>query len=480
MTSITRRSRRFDLTPSRTATVALVGAVLAMSAAAFAPSTTLATAPLKWRPFLMTQASDVRPAAPPEAGGAVDRADLDEIVALQAASTAERDAAVTYWTAQPGPTRWNEILLTLVRAEKINPVRTSRALALLNAAIYDAVIAACDAKLAYRRETPAGRDGRIKSLADADDISAYASLDAAVAAAARTILTALFPGDAETLAVAANEAALVRLATGMNTRSDIAAGEAVGAAVGAMAVKRARSDNADAIFRGSVPIFPGAWAPARPFANQLPDEPMAGTWTPWLMTSNSQFRPGPPPAYRSAAWQADANEVVAVTNSLSDAQLRIARFWADGAGTDTPPGHWVRLAMSMGLRNHLTTPAFARVLAYLATAEADAFISCWETKYYYWTGRPTGLLPGFASTIITPNFPAYTSGHSTVSGAASAVLGAFFVSDAGRLRDMAEEATVSRLYGGIHWRIDNEVGLRVGRQIGGVAVDRARSDGSLW
>ena len=95
------------LTPSRAATIALVGAVFALSAAAFAPATTLANAPLKWRPFLLTHASDVRPAAPPEAGGAADRADLDEIVALQATSTGGRDAAIRYWTAQPGPTRWN-------------------------------------------------------------------------------------------------------------------------------------------------------------------------------------------------------------------------------------------------------------------------------------------------------------------------------------------------------------------------------------
>ena len=166
-------------------------------------------------------------------------------------------------------------------------------------------------------------------------------------------------------------------------------------------------------------------------------------------------------------------------NNLTDAQLTIARFWADGAGTDTPPGHWVRIAITLGLRDHLTTPAFARVLAYLGAAEADAFISCWETKYFYWSGRPTGLIPGFASTIITPNFPSYTSGHSTVSGAASTVLGAFFASDGGKLRAMADEATISRLYGGIHWRTDNEVGLRIGRQIGGVAIDRAHNDGSL-
>jgi len=465
---------------SRVAIVVLVASVLALAAGAFAPTVTRADAPAHWRPFLLRTVADVRPPAPPPTGTDADRADLDEIVALQGRRTATRDAAIAYWTAQPAPTRWNEILLSIVRTEKINPVRTSRALGLLNAAIYDAVLASCDAKLAYRRSQPSDRDPRILRQGTPDDISAYASVDAAIAAAARTVLTSLFPGDAETFSAAADAEKTVRIATGMNTRTDIDAGEAIGTAVGALAVQRSKTDNANAIFRSTVPEFPGAWAPAKPFANQLPDEPMAGTWTPWLLTSPSQFRPGPPPAAASAAWQADADEVISVANNLTDEQFRIARFWADGAGTDTPPGHWVRLTIAMGLRDHLTTPQFARVLVHLATAEADAFIACWDTKYTYWSGRPIGLLPGFASMLITPNFPSYISGHATVSGAASSVLGTFFPSDASRLRGLAEEAAISRLYGGIHWRLDNEVGLQVGRQIGGAAIARAEADGALW
>jgi hypothetical protein len=471
--------RRPGLTASRVAIVVLVAAVLALAAGAFAAPVTRADAPTKWRPFLMKAVSDVRPAGPPADGSDVDRRDLDEIVALQKSPPSSLTTAITYWGAQPSPTRWNEILLSLVRTEKINPVRVSRAIALLNAAMYDAVLAACDAKLAYRRSGPAQRDARIRATGGPDDISSYASADAAIAAAARTILSSVFPGDADTFAAAADEVERVRLATGMNTRSDIAAGEAIGLAVGKLAVQRAKSDGSTAIFRGSVPEFPGAWAPAKPFANTLPDEPMAGTWTPWLMTSPSQFRPEPPPAFKSAAWQADADEVVRVANNLTDEQFAIARFWADGAGTDTPPGHWVRFAITMGMRDRLSTPAFARVLAYLGTAEADAFIASWDAKYTYWSGRPIGLIPGFASTIITPNFPSYISGHATVSGAAAAVLGAFFPSDAGRLRAQAEEAAMSRLYAGIHWRSDNETGLRVGREIAAAAVARATADGSL-
>jgi membrane-associated phospholipid phosphatase len=135
----------------------------------------------------------------------------------------------------------------------------------------------------------------------------------------------------------------------------------------------------------------------------------------------------------------------------------------------------MRFAIQNVERDHLSTPAAARVFAYLGAAEADAFIACWDAKYTYWSGRPAGLIPGFASTIVTPNFPSYISGHATVSGAASTVLAYFFPNDGAVLRGRAEEAALSRLYGGIHWRSDNETGLAVGREVGSLAVQRANA-----
>ncbi len=474
------RLRAATLTPSRFAILMLVASVAALSLGAFTPAAATADAPARWQPFLLAHAADARPAAPPGAGSAADSRDLDELVALQATTgSAGRDATIAYWTAKSAPQRWNEILLTIVRQEKINPVRVSRALALLNAAMYDALIAACDAKLVYRQGVPHERDGRICSLARPDDISSYASVDAAIGTAAKLILSAVFPGDTETFVASAADEEQVRLWTGMNTRSDLAAGESIGRTIGALAVQRAKTDGADAIFAGAIPTFPGAWVAAKPFANTLPDEPMAGTWRTWLLANGSAVRPGPPPAYKSAAWQKEADELVDVNVHLTDAQFQIARFWADGAGTDTPPGHWVRIALDLAGRRGLSMADTARMLAYLSAAQADAAIACWDAKYTYWSGRPIALIPGFASAIITPNFPSYFSGHSAFSGAASAVLTALFPADGASLRSMAEEAAISRMYGGIHWRSDNEVGLRVGRQIGGIAIDRMSADGSI-
>ena len=460
----------------RVVLLVLVAALVATVGGSILARGASAEEPLRWRPFVLASASAVRPAAPPsDPGSAADRAELDEIVALQA-GTAAPSGRLVYWTGQPSVTRWNEVLLSVVRIDRTNPVRVARVLALLNTAMYDAVIAACDAKVAFRRGAPASRDARITALAPPDELSAYASVDAAIAGAAVAVLSYVYPGRSREFEALAAEVSAVRLTAGTHTRSDLAAGDALGRAVGAQAVARGKADGSTQIWRGTIPTFEGVWAAARPFRNDIPLEPLAGTWTPWLMSSGSALRPGPPPAYKSAQWQAEADEVVRVNANLSDEQVRIARFWADGSGTDTPPGHWVRIALGLIVRDKLSLPDAARTLAYLGTSQADAFISSWDAKYVYWSGRPIGLIPGFASTVITPNFPAYTSGHSTLSGASSVTLGWFFPGDRPQLAAMADEAAISRLYGGIHWRSDNDVGLTVGKQIGQLAIDRARGD----
>ena len=123
------------------------------------------------------------------------------------------------------------------------------------------------------------------------------------------------------------------------------------------------------------------------------------------ISTGSALRPGPPPAYKSPAWQAEADTVVRTNAELTDDQTRIARFWADGAGTDTPPGHWLRIAIDLSARDHLGMAATARVLAHLAMAEADAFIACWDAKYTYWSGRPAELIPGLRLDDHHPELP---------------------------------------------------------------------------
>lgn len=111
-------------------------------------------------------------------------------------------------------------------------------------------------------------------------------------------------------------------------------------------------------------------------------------------------------------------------------------------------------------------------------AIVDAGISCWDAKYYYHYPRPIQSIPGFKTILGTPNFPAYTSGHSTFSAAAAEVLSHFFPAEAAQYKKWAEEAAMSRVYGGIHYRFDAEIGLSQGKKVGTYSVNRAIKDGA--
>jgi membrane-associated phospholipid phosphatase len=191
----------------------------------------------------------------------------------------------------------------------------------------------------------------------------------------------------------------------------------------------------------------------------------------------ARIDPGPPPTYGSAHLTAEMNDIYTVSQTLTDEQRRIADYWADGPGTVTPPGHWNRIALGLVEEANWSTLGSSRLFAVLNTAQADAFIACWDAKYAYWSLRPVTairrLIAGagsWLSHIVTPPFPSYVSGHSTTSGAASTVLAVFFPDRASTLEAMAQEAAISRLYGGIHFRSDNEVGLHLGRRVGSAAL----------
>jgi hypothetical protein len=198
-----------------------------------------------------------------------------------------------------------------------------------------------------------------------------------------------------------------------------------------------------------------------------------------------------------STFYAEALEVYDTVNNLTPEELAIATFWADGAGTLTPPGHWVSITGQVLEQEDLTLDVAAEAYAKVGIAVADAFISCWEIKYHYCLLRPityiqdpTGPIndPAWTTPIGTPPFPEYTSGHSTQSGAAASLLAELFgdvtftdhTHDAVPLpartftaaaggpttfEEAADEAAISRLYGGIHYRAAIERGLEQGRCI---------------
>jgi membrane-associated phospholipid phosphatase len=358
------------------------------------------------------------------------------LVALGAAGSPARAQVTEPSAVAP----WIEFELNAIASHATNPPRAARALAHVSSAMY----------LAART------GGRTP--------------DDAVAGAASTVLAYLYPDQAAQIQALAGQLADV----GGN-------GFAHGQVIGRLLVRRAQSDRSDEVFTGTVPTGPGFWVPTPPGFIQSPLEPLAGTWRTWNLRDGSQFRPGPPPAYGRRAFRAEVLEVYAISQTLTADQKRIADFWADGAGTVTPPGHWNRIALDLVRAAGWPTLRASLLFSALNTAQADAFIACWDAKYTYWSLRPVTAIrdpnlvpnsidPNWLSYIVTPPFPSYVSGHSTTSAAAATVLAAFFPQRAGELQAMAEEAAVSRLYGGIHFRSDNVAGLELGRRVGAVAL----------
>jgi PAP2 superfamily protein len=467
----------------------------------------------RWLPWLVSSAGTLLPPAPPARNSAQTQAELQELLNIQSARSDILRALVRFWDLQGGIPVWSQVLLDTVKSTSTNPVRAARALALLHTAIADATIAVWNAKFAYRRAQPSQLNRRLISLAAVHPaLPSYPSEHAAIAGAAAAVLNYLYPGGTAqllgrtlTFDQAAAEAGASRLWAGANFRSDVNAGFAIGQAVGALAVRRGQNDGSgaawDPVTQPGRLFGPQYWVPTPP-ANAFPPLlPLAGQWRPWVLAAGNQFRPGPPPAlagaFPSEEFLREAAEVKQTVDNLTPEQLQIARFWADNPGASfTPPGHWAAIAAAHVAAAGLSTPRAARALALVAAGLADSAIACWDCKYAYWILRPITAIrtlsgqpfydPNFLTPVVTPAFPAYTSGHSTFSGCSAAVLEHLFpggkVSDAfGQslsFEDAAGQAALSRLYGGIHYQSDNEVGLTCGRHVAGVVLERARHDGA--
>lgn len=390
---------------------------------------------------------------------------------------------------------WNNVTSQSVRFGTIAPPPGARALAILHTSIHDALqgVARTGPSFWVSSNAPAG-----------------CSPEAAVAGAAHTVLTTLFPTFSTTFD--AEFHAQVDLIPDAAAR---AAGVEWGRSV-ARTILRSRSTDGSQFGVDYDPRpGPGWWEPTPPlFASAL--LPNWARLQPFTMDAPTQFRPGPPPPLESAEWAAELAQVqslgAAVGSSRTREQTEIAYFWADGAGTETPPGHWNRIAREYAEARNLDLYESARLFALLNLALADAAIVAWDAKYAYEFWRPITAIraadtdgnpatvadPNWTPLLITPPFPEYVSGHSTFSAAAATVLARFHGSDDyvfsttsdgafGLTRtyhsfsEAAEEAGMSRIYGGIHFMSGNREGQSAGRKVGEwvmanflVPPDRAR------
>jgi hypothetical protein len=237
---------------------------------------------------------------------------------------------------------------------------------------------------------------------------------------------------------------------------------------------------------------PGHWKPTSTIVQQqFPLLPYWGKNRTFAMPSGSACDLPPPPAYSTdpaSDYMKQAQEVYDISKTQSDEQRAIARFWADDAMLSmTPPGHWMAILDQINTRDHIPLLQQVDSSLRLGVALGDAFIGCWYVKYEYDYIRPITVIremidPNWQPVVNTPPFPEYASGHSVQSGAAAAVLSQIFgenfaFTDEAPSPDglpprhfhdfwqAAEEAGMSRLYGGIHFRYAIDQGLAQGKCI---------------
>ncbi|MEQ1796454.1 MAG: phosphatase PAP2 family protein [Lacibacter sp.] len=468
-----------------------------------------------WKPILLTGPTEFSVAAPIATTSPDYIIQINEIKTWQSTITEKERELVGYWSAG-AVLRWNEILRELVAKHNLppyqnadgtypfpnannplaypqfpfaNPPYAARAYAYVSAAQYDALVAAFHYKKLYNRPAPYKVDASIQSLIPQSDLPSYPSEDAVVAGAAVEMMKLLFPGDQDFIQQKAEEHKRARLIGGANVRSDIEAGEALGKQVAQKFIVRARGDRAgaaagnqaqwtqmetDAIAKGETPWY-SLDVPKRP-----PMLPLFGKVKAFLFDSLTaiSLRPGPPPLVNSTKMKEETDEVYKYINNPTRENIRIVHFWADGVGTYTPPGHWNVIAADDFISQRFSEVRWARNMALLNMTLMDAGIVCWDTKYFYFNPRPTQLNSKIKTLTGIPNFPAYISGHSTFSGAAATILGHIIPGKKQAYEEMAKEASMSRLVGGIHYRADCETGLIVGKSVGNFAVQRAITDGA--
>jgi membrane-associated phospholipid phosphatase len=374
---------------------------------------------------------------------------------------------------------WNATLLKAIQVERTSPPSASRHMAMVHAAIYDAVNGIIGTYNPYlvNQTAPVG-----------------ASPEAAVAAAAHRVLVNLYPNQ-QAIFDAALTDSLANITDGPAKDTGIAYGQQVASAI--LEERSTDGSNQTANYTPGTDL--GDWQPTPPPVAP-PLSPHWGSVTPFTMSSGSQFRPDGPPALNSQEYANDYNQVKELGKSDSSTrtadQTEIALFWADGSGTFTPPGDWNQIAEQLSAVPGRSLIENARLFALLNIGLADAGIACWDSKYTYNFWRPVTAIrsgdndnnpqtfgdPNWTPLLATPPFPEYMSGHSTFSGTGSTILAgllgnniSFSTSSLGfpgiqrsfeSFDAAASEAGISRIYGGIHFLSANEDGLATGRALG--------------
>jgi hypothetical protein len=422
-----------------------------------------------WRTWVLASGKDVRLSPPPDSQATA--AELRELKALAAQRDGRTLERIRYWDYGSPAYRWNEIMTDTGAAAFMPTAAGFRAFAMLNVALHDAMVAAWDSKYAHHRRRPGETDRQLTVAVAALQSPSYPCEHSVAAGAAAAVLAHLFPKDAARFAEAAEEASRSRVMAGAVYPSDAKAGLELGRTVAARVIDAMKTDGVK--WSGPVPEGPGLWKGKDPVGiDQV-------RWKRFVLTSADQFRPPPPPVPDSAARAAELAELK--TFKRTPMTNGKASYWQFGQYGQAGLHYLIsaeigrRLAEAGLDRN---APRAARAYALVHVAHYDSYIASQDAKFHYWTARPNQFDPSLTTVIPTPNFPTYVSNAAAVGMAPALVLGHLFPREAPRYLEWAKEFGESRLWAGIHFRSDVEAGWEMGRKVGALVIERAKTDGA--
>ena len=375
---------------------------------------------------------------------------------------------------------WNALMIDAIRVDNSGPTLSSRNLAILHTAMYDAVNSVLQTHQPYRWQlsSPPGT-----------------SPEAAAVGAAHVVMTTLYPSFR---APADDLFSGFIAATGPS--ESVTNGVTLGMQVAERTLESREADGSQTDVPYIPSDAPGQWRRTPPFFRP----PLTPQWryvTPFCLPDLASFLPPPPPALDSVEYAEALNQVKAIGGKISVVrtaeQGQIAVFWSDFSYTSMPPGHWHIIAATISRDRNNTLAENARLFARISLAQADGAIVCWEIKYFYNFWRPVTAIqqaaadnnplteadPNWEQGLPSPPFPAYTSGHSTFSKASAQVLTHFYGTDAisfttssdslpgvfrkfDSLLACVDEVGMSRIYGGFHFMFDNVQGKATGQRVG--------------
>lgn len=406
-----------------------------------------------WKTWFITSGKDYR--LPPPSSY---KAETAQVLSQQQELDAAGRQQILYWNAGAPGYRWQELIAKLWMTD------TSRygALAnmLLGVATYDATLAAWDTKYAYGRPRPFAVDSRIKVDGLKPESPSYPCEHSVAAGVAATIIGHFYPHLADSVRHMAQRAMASRIAAGTAFPSDTRAGFELGKQIAEKELAYTDGFVSKAAWDGKRPEGSGYWTGKKPMY------PTASLNKTVVLTSSSQFRPGPPPDF--AKDMAELKAFKQTFRSKANAFYYASNFSGEAL-----------LHKKIFEHNlHLNPPRAARLYAALAVAYYDTFMACWDAKYTYWGIRPDQYDTTYQSLLPTPPFPGYPSGHAAMSGVLGELLSYFFPADKAYFQKIAKDGAESRFHAGIHFRTDNDAGLDLGRNVATAVIQKVSTDGA--